>query len=91
MISDFVSELLLVLGAPEDEINPKALDAKIVLITTSLKPHETMVHLCRLAQMIVDDGRLPTAEEDTTILKPTDSQVKMQAARMTLHYLGLLR
>ena len=79
------------LGAPADEINPKALDAKIELLTTTHQPHETMIHLCRIAQMVIDDGRVPTAEEDSSILKPTDSQVKMQAARMTLHYLGLLR
>ena len=41
--------------------------------------------------MIIDNGGVPSDEEDESILKPTDAQVQMQAARMTLHYLGLLR
>ena len=75
MITDFMQEMLEMLGLPENAINPNASDTKIELFTASLSPHETMIQLCRIAQMIIDDGRVPTTEEDESILKPTDGQI----------------
>ena len=89
LISDFVIELLETLDIPASQINE--LLAKLEIVGTLDQPEQLMVHLCKVAQNIIQDGQ---AMEDETIIEqlknPTKDQVRVHAARMTLCYLALL-
>lgn len=84
LISDFVIELLESLEIPDAQIEELA--ANMELVKTLDRPEDMLIHLTTIAGKIIKNESLETDQ----ILEPTLPQIRLEAAKMTLSYLGLL-
>ena len=57
--------------------------AKLELVNTLERPEDLMVHLCEVGRRIIE-GETPAED------RPTQAQIRLQAAKMTLSYLALM-
>jgi len=83
LLSDLVLDLLELLEIPKEQVSDE-LEANIETVKTLDKAEDLMVHLSLIAKRIVNKEPLDSA------LEPTQSQVRLQAAKMAMCYLALL-